>query len=82
MQDKTRSEFVQEFGEKMAVAFPGAECTEFDTWLSSRLKAFNTDDSVLVPYVKGILESEEEDESEKTEALLGILCEISVSVKI
>jgi hypothetical protein len=68
----------------MAVAFPGATSleeggSEFDSWLSSRLKSFNTDDSVLVPYVKGILESEEEDDGEKNEALLGILCEISVS---
>lgn len=64
----------------MAAACVGAGDAEFESWLSSKLKSFKTDDSVLIPYVKGILEGEDEDESEKTEALLGILAEISVSI--
>ncbi|CAG0917403.1 unnamed protein product [Notodromas monacha] len=55
-----------------------SEDSDFDCWLSQKFQALNTDDSVIVPYVKSILEGEEEDESEKHEALVGILSEISV----
>ena len=65
---------------RMAVALAG-DGARFEKWLSSKLKAFHTDDSVLIPYVKGILESEEEDDAEKRDALVGILAEISVSLK-
>ena len=48
----------------------------FDSWLSVKLKALNTDESVFGFYIKGILEGEES-QDEKIEALEGILAEIS-----
>nr|CAG4643590.1 EOG090X0H15 [Ilyocryptus agilis] len=50
--------------------------TEFDKWLSVKLKSLNTDESVFGDYIKGILEGEES-QDEKVEALEGILAEIS-----
>jgi len=48
----------------------------FDSWLSVKLKALNTDENVFGFYIKGILEGEET-QDEKIEALEGILGEIS-----
>ena len=56
-----------------------AASTDFDKWLSVKLKSLNTDESIFGDYIKGILEGEES-EDEKIEALEGILVEIS-SVK-
>jgi hypothetical protein len=53
-------------------------CDEFELWLCDKFKQLNTDDSVFSPYVRSILESEEEDDAEKREALVEILSEISV----
>lgn len=52
---------------------------DFDKWLSVKLKALNTDESIFGDYIKGILEGEES-QDEKIDALEGILVEIS-SVK-
>lgn len=49
----------------------------FDTWLSKKLKDFNTDEGVFGTYIKGILEGDET-EDEKCEALEGILSGITV----
>ncbi|XP_052866791.1 coiled-coil domain-containing protein 43 [Anopheles cruzii] len=48
---------------------------EFNSWLSSKLKASNADESVFGSYITGILEGDENDE-EKMEALEGILSAI------
>jgi len=50
---------------------------DFELWLSLKLKALNTDEGVFSTYIKGILEGEETLE-DKTEALEGILSEITV----
>nr|CAD7438196.1 unnamed protein product [Timema bartmani] len=47
----------------------------FDSWLSFKLRALNTDENVFGSYIKGILEGEETLE-DKTEALEGILSEM------
>lgn len=49
----------------------------FDSWLSNKLQALKTDESVFGSYIKGILEGDET-EDEKTEALEGILAGITV----
>nr|CAG4647514.1 EOG090X0H15 [Megafenestra aurita]SVE92740.1 EOG090X0H15 [Megafenestra aurita] len=49
---------------------------DFDKWLSVKLKALNTDESIFGDYIKGILEGEES-QDEKIDALEGILVEIS-----
>ncbi|XP_033329172.1 coiled-coil domain-containing protein 43 [Megalopta genalis] len=48
----------------------------FDSWLSKKLQALNTDEGVFGSYIKGILEGDET-EDEKTEALEGILAAIT-----
>ncbi|XP_043474888.1 coiled-coil domain-containing protein 43 [Leptopilina heterotoma] len=48
----------------------------FDSWLSEKLQALNTDEGVFGSYIKGILEGDET-EDEKTEALEGILAGIT-----
>ncbi|XP_076249231.1 coiled-coil domain-containing protein 43 [Calliopsis andreniformis] len=48
----------------------------FDSWLSNKLQALKTDESVFGSYIKGILEGDET-EDEKTEALEGILAGIT-----
>ncbi|XP_051176728.1 coiled-coil domain-containing protein 43 [Leptopilina boulardi] len=48
----------------------------FDSWLSEKLQALNTDEGVFGSYIKGILEGDETDD-EKTEALEGILAGIT-----
>ncbi|XP_003396079.1 coiled-coil domain-containing protein 43 [Bombus affinis] len=48
----------------------------FDTWLSKKLQALNTDEGVFGSYIKGILEGDET-EDEKTEALEVILAGIT-----
>ncbi|GLH13719.1 Coiled-coil domain-containing protein 43 [Gryllus bimaculatus] len=50
---------------------------DFDSWLSVKLKALNTDEGVFGSYIKGILAGEEETVEDKTEALEGILSEIT-----
>lgn len=52
---------------------------DFDSWLSSKLKFLNTDEGVFGSYISGILTGDETLE-EKTEALEGILTEISVGL--
>lgn len=49
----------------------------FDSWLSEKLQALNTDEGVFGSYIKGILEGDET-EDEKMEALEGILAGITV----
>ncbi|XP_027234323.1 coiled-coil domain-containing protein 43 isoform X1 [Penaeus vannamei] len=56
----------------MAEALP----CDFDVWLKDTLISLNTDDEIFSPYIKGILEGEENKE-EKVEALQGILAEIT-----
>ncbi|XP_066957531.1 coiled-coil domain-containing protein 43 [Macrobrachium rosenbergii] len=58
----------------MAEALP----CDFDAWLKDTLVGLNTDDEVFSPYIKSILESEE-NADEKMEALQGILTEITES---
>ncbi|XP_012218667.1 coiled-coil domain-containing protein 43 [Linepithema humile] len=48
----------------------------FDAWLSEKLQALNTDESVFATYIKGILEGDES-EDEKTEALESILAGVT-----
>ncbi|XP_076634648.1 coiled-coil domain-containing protein 43 [Colletes latitarsis] len=48
----------------------------FDSWLSTKLQALNTDEGVFGSYIKGVLEGDES-EDEKTEALEGILAGIT-----
>ncbi|XP_017761729.1 PREDICTED: coiled-coil domain-containing protein 43 [Eufriesea mexicana] len=48
----------------------------FDSWLSKKLEALNTDEGVFGSYIKGILEGDETDD-EKTEALESILAGIT-----
>lgn len=50
---------------------------DFELWLSLKLRALNTDEGVFGTYIRGILEGEETLE-DKTEALEGILSEITV----
>ncbi|XP_015523079.1 coiled-coil domain-containing protein 43 [Neodiprion pinetum] len=49
-----------------------AATDSFDTWLSKKLQALNTDEGVFGTYIRGILEGDETD-TEKSEALEGIL---------
>uniref|UniRef100_A0A069DQQ7 Coiled-coil domain-containing protein 43 n=1 Tax=Panstrongylus megistus TaxID=65343 RepID=A0A069DQQ7_9HEMI len=49
---------------------------DFDSWLSLKLKSLNTDEGVFGSYITGILTGDETLE-EKTEALEGILAEIT-----
>lgn len=49
----------------------------FDSWLSKKLQALNTDEGVFGSYIKGILEGDET-EDEKVEALESILAGITV----
>lgn len=51
---------------------------DFDSWLSTKLKSLNTDEGVFGNYITGILTGDETLE-EKTEALEGILSEITGS---
>jgi len=60
----------------MAASMPDG----FDSWLSVKLKALNTDENVFGFYIKGILEGEET-QDEKIEALEGILGEISPVIR-
>lgn len=55
-----------------------AAACDFDDWLRGTLVALDTDDEVFSPYIKGILEGEENPD-EKLDALQGILSEITVS---
>ncbi|KAG8233490.1 hypothetical protein J437_LFUL013739 [Ladona fulva] len=49
---------------------------DFECWLSGKLRDLNTDEGVFGTYIKGILEGEETID-DKTEALEGILSEIT-----
>ncbi|XP_057324962.1 coiled-coil domain-containing protein 43-like isoform X2 [Microplitis mediator] len=51
----------------------------FDSWLSKKLQALNTDEGVFGAYIRGILEGDET-EDEKTEALESILSGITIAV--
>ncbi|ODN00323.1 Coiled-coil domain-containing protein 43 [Orchesella cincta] len=52
------------------------EGDDFDTWISDKFKALNTDEAVFAPYVKSIVEGDESLE-EKIDALDGILAELA-----
>jgi len=52
-----------------------ADSVDFDTWISEKFVALNTDEAVFGPYVKSIVEGDETLE-EKIEALDGILSEL------
>lgn len=54
---------------------------DFESWLSCKLKALNTDEGVFGSYITGILDGEETLE-EKNEALEGILVDITVRLPI
>lgn len=56
----------------MASALP----EDFESWLSDRLRALNTDDEVYRPYIVSILE-DEPDSEERKEALDGVLGGVS-----
>lgn len=58
-----------------------AAACDFDEWLKDTLVALDTDDEVFSPYIKGILEGEE-NADEKLDALQGILSEITVSMEV
>ena len=58
-----------------------AAACDFDEWLKDTLVALDTADEVFSPYIKGILEGEE-NADEKLDALQGILSEITVSVEM
>ena len=53
----------------------------FDPWLSKKLLSINSevDLDIFVQYIRGILE-DETDEEERTEAILGILSQITVKL--
>ena len=53
---------------------------EFDPWLCERLRELQTDETVFAPYIRSILEGEDEDEEEKIEALDGLLAELQVKL--
>ncbi|XP_015588170.1 coiled-coil domain-containing protein 43 [Cephus cinctus] len=53
-----------------------AATNSFDSWLSTKLQALNTDEGVFGSYIKGILEGDET-EDEKTEALEDLLTGIT-----
>jgi hypothetical protein len=53
---------------------------DFDTWLSERLLELKTDVSVFAPYIKSIVEGDE-DYEDKVDALDGILVELGVIMK-
>ncbi|CAH0404986.1 unnamed protein product [Chilo suppressalis] len=52
-----------------------AAASEFEPWLTDKLKSLKTDEGVFGSYISGILESEESTD-EKKDALEGILSEI------
>lgn len=52
--------------------------SEFDSWLNVKLNALNIDEGIYGSYIKGILEGDDSVE-DKTEAIEGILSEITVS---
>lgn len=56
-----------------------ASVSEFEPWLSAKLKSLKTDEGVFGNYISGILESEDSID-EKKDALEGILSEILVSL--
>ena len=51
---------------------------EFQAWLTNKLLTLNSDDSFITDYINGILTGDES-QTEKEEALQGILCGIMVS---
>lgn len=52
--------------------------SDFDSWLNVKLNALNIDEGIYGSYIKGILEGDDSVE-DKTEAIEGILSEITVS---
>ena len=47
--------------------------TQFEEWLTMKLQELNTDETVFLPYIVGILEGDEETEEEKKEGIVGLL---------
>ncbi|XP_072175371.1 coiled-coil domain-containing protein 43-like [Diadema setosum] len=57
----------------MAEAAPGQN---FGEWLSTKLEQLSIDQDVFGSYISSIVETDDSNEEEKSEALNGILCEI------
>lgn len=53
--------------------------SDFEPWLSEKLRSLKTDEGVFGSYISGILESEDSVDDKK-DALEGILSEIVVSI--
>ncbi|CAG7721309.1 unnamed protein product [Allacma fusca] len=58
-----------------------AEVEDFDTWLNDRLRDLKTDETVFGPYIKSILEGDEDFE-ERIEALDGLLVELQANLDV
>ena len=50
--------------------------TQFEEWLTMKLQELNTDETVFLPYIVGILEGDEETEEEKKEGIVGLLSDV------
>ena len=55
--------------------------SDFEPWLTEKLRSLKTDEGVFGSYISGILETEDSVD-EKKDALEGILSEIVVSINI
>lgn len=55
--------------------------SDFEPWLTEKLRSLKTDEGVFGSYISGILESEDSVD-EKKDALEGILSEIVVSLPV
>ena len=53
---------------------------DFEEWLSSRMRELGLDEEVFGSYVKGILDSEDSNEADFKDALIGILEGMTVSL--
>ena len=73
----TRKGSKKKDGNRLKLGNMAVAVNSFDSWLSEKLQALNTDEGVFGSYIKGILEGDES-EDEKTEALEGILSGITV----
>ena len=55
-----------------------AVCLDFGDWLSNKLEQLSIDQDVFGSYISSIVETDDSNEEEKSEALTGILGEILV----
>ncbi|XP_022083387.1 coiled-coil domain-containing protein 43-like [Acanthaster planci] len=51
--------------------------SEFEDWLSKRLKEINIDDEVFGSYILGVVDTDDSTDEDKMETLMGILTEIT-----